>query len=139
MLIVLAKTMNVLYSGFFFMLAGAVQAQSIHDLSGTDRFHRAYFEGNSGEVAFEPFQNLNWEAKARTALPRLNPERPTPAQIARLSTFESAGPQFRSVDFRAPLDAAVSRVKYLLVSPAGVMPLEPVHLKGSLNFESIQA
>lgn len=127
--------MNVLYSGFFFILAAAVQAQSIHNLSGTDQFHRAYFDEKSHEVAFEPFQNLNWEAKARAALPWLNPDHPTPPQIARLSTFESAGPQFRSVDFRAPVDPSVSRVKYFLVSPAGIMPLQPVQLKGSVDFD----
>jgi hypothetical protein len=134
-LLAVRRSMNVLYSAFLFIVPAAVQAQSIHDLSGTDQFHRAYFEGKSDEVAFEPFQNLNWEAKARTALPWLNLDQPTPPQIARLSTFESAGPRFRSVDFRTPLDAAVSRVKYLLITPTGVMPIEPVQLKGSVNFD----
>jgi len=113
----------------------AAGAQSIYDLSGTGQFHRAYFEPGANEVTFEPFQDLNWEAKARTALPWLNLDRPTPAQIARLSPFESAGPQFRSVDFRAPLDSIVSRVTYLLIYDTGVAQLQPTQLKGSVSFD----
>jgi hypothetical protein len=117
------------------LCASAAQAQSIYDLGGTDTFHRAYFEAKTDEVTFEPFQELDWEAKARTALPWLNLDRPTPAQIARLSTFESAGPQFRSMDFHAPLDPAVGRATYLLIYAGGVIPLRPVQLKGSVNFD----
>jgi hypothetical protein len=116
------------------ILATAVRSQSIHDLFGTDQFHRAYFQANLNEVTFEPFQDLPWEAKARTALPWLNLDRPTPAQIARLAPPESAGPQFRSVDFRAPLDPAVSRASYLLIHTAGVIPLQPIRLRGSVDF-----
>ena len=124
-----------LLCGVRVIFAAAVQAQSVYDLSGTDTFHRAYFEAKTNEVTCEPFQELNWEAKARAALSWLNLDRPTPAQIARLSTFESAGPQFRSVDFRAPLDPAVNRAMYLLVYAGGVTPLQPVQLKGSVNFD----
>jgi hypothetical protein len=95
-----------LLAGLLVIFATAVQAQSIHELFGTDRFHRVYIEANTNEITFEPFKELNWETKARTALPWLNLDPPTPRQIARLSIFESAGPQFRSVDFRAPLDPA---------------------------------
>ena len=124
-----------LLSGLLAIFASAVQSQSIYDLFGTGQFHRAYFEANRNEVTFDPFQELNWEAKARIALPWLNLDRPTPPQIARLSTFESAGPQFRSVGFRAPLDSAVSRVTYLLIHASGVIPLRPVQLKGSVDFD----
>ncbi len=117
------------------VFAITLEAQSIHDPLDSDRFHRAYFDSNTNEITFEPFQELDWEAKARTALPWLNFDRPTPPQIARLSTFESAGPQFRSVDFRAPLDPAVSRATYLLVYTAGIIPLRPVQLKGSVSFD----
>lgn len=127
--------MTLLYSGLVLIFATAAQAQPVDNLSGTDKFHRAYFEGKTNEISFEPFQELNWEVKARVALPWLNLDRPTPQQIARLSTSESAGLQFRSVDFRALLDPAVSRVTYLLVSIAGLMPLQPVQLKGSVNFD----
>jgi hypothetical protein len=124
-----------LLSGLLVILATTVQSQSIHDLFGTDSFHRAYFEAKTNEVTFEPFQELAWEAKARTALPWLNLDRPTPRQIARLSTFESAGPQFRSVDFLAPLDPVVSRATYLLIYASGIVPLQPVRLRGSVNFD----
>ena len=123
-----------LLSGLLVVVASAVQSQSIHDLFGSDQFHRAYVEAGSNEVTFDPFQELDWEGKARIALPWLNLNRPTPAQIARLSTFESAGPQFRSVGFRAPLDSAVSRATYLLIYTGGVIPLQPVQLKGSVDF-----
>ena len=102
--------MNFLACLFIFFTT-ALQPQSIHELFGTDKFHGAYAEANTREVSFEPFQELDWEAKARTALPWLNLDQPTPRQIARLSTFESAGPQFRSVDFRARLDPSVSHVR----------------------------
>jgi len=124
-----------LLSGLLLIVASAVQSQSIYDLFGTDQFHRAYLEANSNEVTFDPFQELNWDGKARIALPWLNLDRPSPAQIARLSTFESAGPQFRSVDFRAPLDSAVSRATYLLIYADGIIPLQPVQLKGSVDFD----
>jgi hypothetical protein len=124
-----------LLAGFLVIFAGAVQPQSIHELFGTDKFHRAYIEANTHELTFEPFQELNWEAKARTGLPWLNLDRPTPSQIARLSTFESAGPQFRSVDFRAPLDSTVSQVTYLLICADGIIPLRPVQFKGSVSFD----
>jgi hypothetical protein len=122
-------------AGLFIFFATAVQPQSIHELFGTDKFHRAYAEATTNEITFEPFQELNWEAKARTALPWLNLDRPTRRQIARLSTFESAGPQFRSIDFRAPLDSRVSHVAYLLISGDGIIPLRPVHLRGSVSFD----
>ena len=124
-----------LLCGLLVIVASALQSQSIYDLFGTDQFHRAYLEVNSNEVTFDPFQELNWETKARIALPWLNLDRPTPPQIARLSTFESAGPQFRSVDFRAPLDSAVSRATYLLIYSGGVIPLQPIRLKGSVDFD----
>jgi hypothetical protein len=129
-----SRTMKLL-SGLFVIVASTLQSQSIYDLFGTDQFHRAYLTANSNEVTFDPFQELNWEAKARIALPWLNLDRPTPPQIARLSTFESAGPQFRSVGFRAPLDSAVSRATYLLIYIGGVIPLQPVQLKGSVDFD----
>ena len=112
-----------------------VTAQSIHDLFGTETFHRAYFAPKTRDVTFEGFQELKWEAKARTALPWLNLDRPTPAQIARLSTFDSAGPQFRSVDFRAPLDPAVGRAAYLLIHATGITAIRPAQLRGSVNFD----
>ena len=124
-----------LLSGLLVFMASALQSQSIYDLFGTDQFHRAYLEAKSNEVTFDPFQEINWEGKARIALPWLNLDRPTPPQIARLSTFESAGPQFRSVGFRAPLDSAVSRATYLLIYAGGVIPLQPVQLKGSVDFD----
>ena len=118
-----------------FIFADAVPCQSVYDLCGTDKFRRAYFASDTKEITFEPFQQLNWEAKARTSLPWLNLDRPTPPQIARLSPFESAGPQFRSVDFRAPLDPAVGHATYLLIHAAGIIPIEPVRLKGSVDFD----
>ena len=123
-----------LLSGLLVIVASALQSQSIYDLFGTDQFHRAYIKANSNEVTFDPLQELNWEAKARIALPWLNLDRPTPPQVARLLAFESAGPQFRSIDFRAPLDSTVSRATYLLIYAGGVIPLQPVQLKGSVEF-----
>jgi hypothetical protein len=120
--------------GFTLILGVASQAQSIHDLFRTERFHRAYFDRATNEVTFDPFQELDWEAKARAALPWLNLERPTSSQIARLSSSESAGPQFRSIEFRAVLDTAVSRPAYLLVSARDIVQIQPVELKGSVNF-----
>ena len=99
-----------LVSALAAIVATAANSQSIYDLFGTEQFHRAYFEANTDEITFEPFLELNWEAKARAALPWLNLDRPTPAQIARLSTFDSAGPQFRSVDFRASRFRHQSRI-----------------------------
>src|SRR5947209_10115877 len=63
-------------AGLFIFFTTAVQPQSIHELFGTDKFHRAYAEANTNEITFEPFQELNWEAKACTALPWLNLDRP---------------------------------------------------------------
>lgn len=117
------------------IFAATGQGQSIHDLFGTKEFHRAYFSAKTREVTFEAFQELDWEAKARANLPWLNLNHPTPLQIARLSTFESAGPQFRSIDFDAPLDAAVRRAGYLLIFADGVVPIKPIRLKGSVGFD----
>jgi hypothetical protein len=127
--------MMKLLSGFLVILASTLQSQSIYDLFGTDQFHRAYLKANSNELTFDPFQELNWEAKARIALPWLNLNRPTPPQIARLSTSESAGPQFRSVGFRASLDPTVSRGTYLLIYADGIVPLQPVELEGAVSFD----
>src|SRR5215472_632727 len=91
-----------------------------HDIFGTREFHRAYHTAHAREVTFEGFQKLDWDAKARVNLPWLNLDRPTPSQIARLSTFESAGPRFRSINFDAPLDAAVRHDGYLLIYADGV-------------------
>jgi hypothetical protein len=122
-------------AGLFIFFTTAIQPQSIHELFGTDKFHRAYAEANTNEITFEPFQELNWEAKARTALPWLNLDRPTPRQIARLSKSESAGPQFRSIDFRSPLDPSVSHLAYLLICGEGIIPLRPLHFRGSVSFD----
>ncbi len=121
--------------GLLVFLAPAAWSQSVYDLFGTEKFHRAYLDAKTKDITFEPFQELNWDAKARGALPWLNLDRPTPGQIARLSTFESAGPQFRSVEFRAPLDPAVNRAAYLLIHATGVSAVQPAGLKGSVNFE----
>jgi hypothetical protein len=120
---------------FLLSAATTAEAQSILDLSGTDQFHRAYFEANTKEVTFDSFQQFNWEAKARAALPWLNLDRPTPAQIARLKPFESAGPQFRTVDFRAPLDATANRDTYIVIHIGGVTPIRPLRIKGTVSFD----
>jgi hypothetical protein len=114
------------------IFGATAHGQSVHELFGTDKFHRAYTE--TSEVTFEQFQELAWEARARAALPWLNLDRPTPPQIARLSASESAGPQYRSVDFRAPLDPSVRRATYLLISADDVVPVTPVELKGTASF-----
>jgi hypothetical protein len=107
------------------------QAQSIHDLFGTETFHRAYFDTRKNELTFEPFHDVKWEAKARQALTWLNLDQPTPAQIARLSTSEGAGPALRFIDFNAPLDPKISRADYLLLYDSGIVPIDPVQLRGS--------
>src|SRR5437763_16521441 len=109
----------------FVLFATAVQAQSIHDLFGTDTFRRAFIDANTNEVTFEPFQELHWEAHARAALAWLNLGRPTPPQIARPSTFARAGPEFRSVDFPAPLDRPGSRATYRFRYAPGLIPRRP--------------
>jgi len=120
------KKVRLLSFALLVIFGATAQGQSVHELFGTDQFHRAYIEAS--DVTFEPFQELAWEAQARAALPWLNLDRPTPPQIARLSVSESAGPQFRSVDFRAPLDRAVRRVTYLLINADGVIPVTPVKI-----------
>jgi len=122
-------------SGVLAMVATSVQGQPIHGSFGSEQFHRAFLEEKTGELSFEPFQRLNWQAKARASLTWLNFDQPTPAQIARMSSFESAGPFFRSVDFRAPLDPAVNRETYLLIFPGGAVPLQPSQLKGSVDLD----
>jgi len=59
------------------IFGATAQGQSVHDLFGGDKFHRAYIEAS--DVTFEPFQELPWEAQARAALPWLNLDRPTPS------------------------------------------------------------
>lgn len=129
------KALRLASLGVLAILAATAQAQSIHDIFGTKEFHRAYFAADTREVTFDGFQELDWEAKARAALPWLNLDHPTPPQVARLSTFESAGPQFRLIDFRAPLDAEVSRAPYLLIHADGIAPIRPVQLKGTISFD----
>jgi len=124
-----------LVSALAVIVATAAHSQSIYDLFGTDQFHRAYFEAKTNEITFEPFLEISWEDQARVALPWLNLDKPTPAQIARLSSFESAGPQFRSVDFRARLDSAASRASCLLIYTTGITSLQPDHLKGTVGFD----
>lgn len=116
------------------VFATAAQAQPVRDLFDTDRFHGALLDERTGEVTFKPFQELDWEAKARTALGWLNLDRPTPEQMARLATNEGAGPQYRYVDFRAPLEPAVSRATYVLICATGVVRLQPVELEGTVGF-----
>jgi hypothetical protein len=124
-----------LLPGLLIIVAPVLQSQSVYDLFGTDQFHRAYFRPNSKEVTFDAFEELNWAAKARVALPWLNFDAPTPTQIARLSSLESAGPRFRSVSFRAPLDSAVNRATYLLIYAGGVISLQPIELNGTVAFD----
>jgi hypothetical protein len=127
------KRMRLLSFALLVIFGATAQGQSVHDLFGTDKFHRAYIEPT--DVTFEPFQELAWEVKARAALPWLNLDRPTPLQIARLLVSESAGPQFRSIDFRAPLDPSVRRATYLLINADDVIQVTPVQLKGIVGFD----
>src|SRR5215471_7966730 len=82
------RALKLLAFGVLVVFCINAQHPSVHDLFGTNEFHRAYFAENAREVTFDGFQDLNWEAKARAALPWLNLDRPTREQIARLSTFE---------------------------------------------------
>jgi hypothetical protein len=104
-------------------------------LSGTDVFHHAFFDERTNEVTFEPFQELDWQARARTVLTWLNPDRPTPGQIARLLANQGADQPCCLVYFRAPLDPAVSGATYVLIHATGITPLQPVQLKGSVGFD----
>ena len=115
------------------LLATTLLAQPILDLFDTDRFHATFFDAATNEVTFKSFQELNWDARAHKALPWLNFDRPSSAQISRLSWNETGGPQSRSVDFRAPLDGSVRRAAYLLIYADGIVPLRPVQLKGSVG------
>ena len=102
---------------------------------GTDQFHHAFYDEYKNEVTFEPFQEINWEANARATLTWLNLDRPTPGQIARLSFNESNGRESRFIDYRAPLAHAFGRPTYLLIYATGVLPLELVQLKGTVEFQ----
>jgi len=115
--------------------AAGIQAQPTYDKDGTERFHKAFYDERANEVSFEPFQEINWDAKARAVLTWLNLDLPTPAQITRLAESEGAGRQYRTVDFRAPLDPAVRGARYLLIHDTGIVPIAPVQLKGSVDFD----
>jgi len=131
--------MRLLFFSILVIFGTTLQAQPNEILLGTDRFHRAFFEASTNdpmkEVTFEPFQELDWEAKARTALTWLNLDRPTPGQIARLWQEEGEGHETHPVDFRAPLDPAVGGPTYLLIYSTGIVPMQPVQLKGSIYAE----
>jgi hypothetical protein len=86
--------------------AQAAQGQADHDTPGGSRYHAAQYDANTHEVTFDQFAEINWEAKARAALAWLNFDHTTPKQIARLHD-EIAGPEYRSVDFDAPLDPTI--------------------------------
>lgn len=115
--------------------AGTVQAQPILDLFDNDRFHAAFFATPGNEITFKPFQELDWEAKAHRVLTWLNLDQPTPSQIGRLSISEPAGRQYRSTEFYAPVDDSVRRATYLLIHATGIVPLRPIQLKGSVEFQ----
>jgi hypothetical protein len=126
--------MRLLFFSVLVIIATTVQAQPDDLLSGTDRFHHAFYDRFTNEVTFEPFQEINWEAKARTTLKWLNLDKPTHGQIARLRVEEGEDETYRSVEFRAPIDPAVGASTYLLIYATGIVPIQPVELKGSVNF-----
>jgi hypothetical protein len=132
------RTMRLLIFSILVVFGATLRAQPEEVLSGTDRFHQAFFEASASdpanEVSFEPFQEINWEAKARTSLTWLNLDRPTPGQIARLRLDEGGGRRSRWVEFRAPLDPAAGAATYLLIYATGIVPIQPVQLKGSVYF-----
>ncbi len=119
----------------FLLLPSGARAQTLANLFDTDRFHAAFFDPATGKFTFRPFQEIDWEAHARRALPWLNLDHPAPAQIARLSSNEGGGPQFRYAQFPAPLAPAVRRASYLLIHDTGIVPLEPVGLEGTVSFD----
>lgn len=129
------RTVRLFFFQLLVILAATAHGQPTDVLMGTDRFHHAFYNEYKNELTFEPFQRIDWEAKARTTLTWLNLDRPTPGQIARLSFNESNGRESRFIDYLAPLDPAVGRSTYLLIYATGVVPLQPTQLKGSVYFQ----
>jgi len=127
--------MRLLLFPLLVILATTIQAQPDDVLSGTDRFHHAFFNEQTNELTFEPFQQLDWEANARATLTWLNLDRPTPEQIARLRYNEMNGRESRFIDYLAPLEPAVGRSTYLLIYATGIVPLQPVQFKGTVDFQ----
>ncbi len=122
-----------IFLAFLVILPAPVQGQSVHELFGTDQFHRAYIEAS--DVTFEPFQELAWEAQARAALPWLNLDRPTPPQIARLASTSrerGAAVPFRRFP-RVPHSCCPARAAYLLISADRRHRDHPYPAKGHRN------
>jgi hypothetical protein len=127
--------MRLHFFPLLFLLATAAHAQPADVLMGTDRFHHAFYDEYKNEVTFEPFQEVDWEANARATLTWLNLDRPTPEQIARLSHNEIDSREGRFIHYQGPLAPAVGRSTYLLIYATGIVPLQPVQLNGSVDFD----
>jgi hypothetical protein len=91
---------------------------------GTDRFHRAFYDEPSRQIRWEPFHEIDWEAKARAYLKGFHIDRPTAAELSRLKDTSGA------LDFVAPLEPRVTQMSYILLSGEAVTPLRPTQLNG---------
>ncbi len=106
----------------------ALRAQPYGELPfGNSEFHRIDSFDPPGNLTFEPFQQLNWELKARTQVKDFNFDNPTPANLKLLNDF-------LTLDFSAALDPSVGRSRYLVLTMTGWIPLRPTGLKGFANF-----
>lgn len=108
-------------------------------LPDTPQFQRADPGATPGQVRFDAFQPLNWEALALEHLKSIDLNRPTARQIADLKTYLLAHPIDESgrsaeVSFPAPLQPSLQHGFYYALSLESVLPLRLKALEGYMRY-----
>jgi hypothetical protein len=99
------------------------------------RFVAALFDERARVVRFEPLVGVDWETLARRHFRQFDIDRPGVDDLAFLRNhiYEISGDA--EVTYRAPLDRDTRAGGFTLISAAGILPLRPAALEGTVRFE----
>lgn len=103
------------------------------------QFHDADADSKTGEIYFDPFQSVDWQRLAQRDLKDFNLNHPTPEQVAKLKKHLREHPLDErgissEIHFVSPLEPAMTRGFYYLLSGTGLQPLQLLCLDGTMRF-----
>ena len=122
-----------------FVFALFVFLQSPVPVSQPVQFHEVDADSRAGEIRFDPFQSVDWRKLAERDMKDFNLSHPTPEQVASLKKHLQEHPDDETgtsseIHFTSPLEAAMTRGFYYLLSGSSLQPLQPLRLNGTMRF-----
>ena len=118
-------------------LLGAAVVATRAQTQDPPQFEEALPDGQTGNIRFTPFQNVDWKLLAHHEIKDVNIDHPTAEQFARLKKHYAEHASEEGSDelrFSSAIGPDLKEGMYYLISIRGMEPLDVVNLSGQFMF-----